>query len=66
MNAKHLKERINRNGIRHDFIYSFLDIGQAQFSQMLNGSKPMKEEHFEMLTEYLDEIEKVNKKYIVV
>ena len=61
----HLKQRIERNGIRHDHIYTILDVSQAYFSQMITGRRKMSKERQEILNEYLTEIEKINKKYLV-
>jgi hypothetical protein len=62
---KYLKERINRNGIRHDFLYIMLDMHQSIFSMCLQGKRDMPTDKLEILEDYLNEIEKVNKKYLI-
>lgn len=55
-----LKERIERNGIRHDHLAKMFSCSQAYFSMCVNGLRPMPDEMRYILENYLQKIEVVN------
>lgn len=62
-----LAKRLNKNGIRHDFIFEKFkfNCSQSYFSMWASGKRKAAAFNGKLqeINEYLDEIEVINKKY---